>query len=212
MFQRWWSPRRWVRTLPPSTGTSPVVPATSWGDQHQISLWVLREGWQRRVWSLEVTRQSRTRHIPRAGVAETCEEHKAFVARGSSTGAEGSNLFSPLGFLQHLYSCQQIAQQLAGAAQGPGADPEKARELPPPGQEPAGSLESRQHTYGLQGLAFSQQKQVRHLYTHSVKVQVNKRACSPSLKEGLVLGQWCSPQAGQSSSGGCPENATSDAV
>lgn len=104
-----------------------MVPAMSWGDQHQISLWELREGWQRRVWSLEVTRQPRTRHIPQAGVAETREEHKAFIVRGSATGAEGSNLFSPLDFLQHLYSCQQIALGLVQTQRRPESSPCQGR-------------------------------------------------------------------------------------
>lgn len=50
---------------------------------------------------------------------------------------------------------------------------------------------------GLRLLHFSQQKQVRCLYTHSVNVQMNKHSdkeCTPpSFKKGLVLGQPFSP-------------------
>lgn len=222
LFQRWWSPRRWVRTLPPSTGTSLVVPVTSWGDQHEVSLWVLREGWQMRVGSPEVTRQSHTRQIPRSGVAKTREEHEAFIARGPPTRAEGSNFFSPLCFLQHLYSCQQpdVVSRLHSSGQELHRTlvqtRRRADSSPCQGRSQQASRRAGSTLTGFGVLHFPQQKQFRHLYTHSVKVQVNKRCdkerAPPSLKKGLVLGQSCSPQAGQSSGGGCPENATSDAV
>lgn len=56
------------------------------------------------------------------------------------------------------------------------------------------------------------QQMFGRLYTHSVNVQLNKGSdehAPYSFKQGLVLGQSLSPQAGQCPSDGCPEQARS---